>query len=70
MAENNEFSKLITTIETAMQKKKCRKCGCMKGSLEEIEKELAKTQGNQAELLRLRGAVKQGLSLLEATEYS
>ncbi len=36
MAETDKLEKLISEFETGIAQEKCRKCGCMKGALEEI----------------------------------
>ncbi len=36
MAETDKLEKLASEFEAGMAREKCRKCGCMKGALEEI----------------------------------
>ena len=36
MAETDKLEKLAGEFETGIAQEKCRKCGCMKGALEEI----------------------------------
>ena len=51
MAETDKLEKLAGEFETGIAQEKCRKCGCMKGALEEILDNLkAGKDRNPAEL--------------------
>ena len=51
MTETDKLKKLAGEFEAGIAQEKCRKCGCMKGALEEILDNLeAIRDRNQAEL--------------------
>ncbi len=51
MAETDKLEKLVSEFEAGIAQEKCRKCGCMKGALEEILANLeASKDRNPAEL--------------------
>lgn len=56
------------TIQTAIQLSKCRKCGCMKESLETIKDQLSKDENN--DFLELLSLVKKSIDNMEESEYT
>lgn len=52
MAVANKARKLIDEFAKGISQDKCRKCGCMKGALEEIRDNLAGSKDRDAQALR------------------
>lgn len=68
MAETDKLEKLVSEFETGIAQEKCRKCGCMKGALEEILDNLeASKDRNPAEL---KAKVQAWLGKAEESHYT
>lgn len=59
---------LTNSIYTSMELSKCRKCGCMKESLDTMKREL--TKAGKQEFPELSDALEHALITMEASEYS
>lgn len=59
---------IITSIQTSNELKKCRHCGCMRETLEEIKNKLSDT--DSPEFYPLFVAAGDAFSRLEGVEYS
>jgi len=59
--------KIQESIKTAMALAKCRKCGCLQGSLEDIK---AKLHKNKAAFESLFNVTKSSLEKMEPIEYT
>ncbi len=70
MEEKNQFIKLETTIQTAVNQAKCRKCGCMKGSLVAVKQELAKSDESDGRIKKLTEQVQAAIDLMEPAAYT
>ncbi len=68
MDKNIQITKLKETIQTASQLLKCRKCACMKESLETIKNQLSKNGSN--DFFDLQNLVKESIRLMEPSEYT
>ncbi len=68
MAEAEELEKLTSEFETGIAQEKCRKCGCMKGALEEILDSLEADTAGDA--LELKTKVKVWLGTAEESLYT
>jgi hypothetical protein len=68
MAEAEELEKLTREFETGIAQEKCRKCGCMKGALEEILDGLEADTAGDA--LELKTKVKAWLGKAEESRYT
>ena len=68
MKNNNTFTEVIDVIQKSISLSKCRKCGCMKKSLESMENALSGTDNDDYSVLlnEIQGA----LSKTEQTEYT
>ncbi len=68
MEDREKLDKLAGEFEAGMAQEKCRKCGCMKGALEEILDSLeADTAGDASEL---KEKVKTWLGKAEESLYT
>ncbi len=68
MEEKNSIKNIKENIQRAMELPKCRKCGCMKESLETMKNELLKTKNNDiSELLK---EVENSIEKMEPTKYT
>jgi hypothetical protein len=52
MAVNRDMKTLLSEIRKGMALSKCRKCGCMKGALEELRDNLANYPADDSAALR------------------
>ncbi len=52
MSADERLKELTSEFEKGIALSKCRKCGCMKGELEEIREKLAHDRGEDATTLR------------------
>ena len=52
MPDDKKLQALISEFEEGIALSKCKKCGCMKGALEEIQKILTNYPGENTALLR------------------
>jgi len=52
MTAGRRLKKLTSELEKGISLSKCRKCGCMKGALEEIREILSYDPGEDAAILR------------------
>lgn len=68
MAEAEELEKLTSEFETGIAQEKCRKCGCMRGALEEILDSLEADKAGDA--LELKTKVKAWLETTEESLYT
>lgn len=68
MEKDRHIKNVKETIQTAMQLSKCRKCGCMKESLEIIKDQLLKDEDNG--LLELLSIVEDSIENMEQIEYT
>lgn len=66
--QNYSLCKLQEDIQKAMELSKCRKCECMKESLETIKNELLKTKNNEFSELLLKLEI--SLEKVEPSEYT
>ncbi len=68
MAESDKLEQLVSEFETGIAQEKCRKCGCMKGALEEILDSLEADPAGDA--LELKTKVKAWLGKAEESLYT
>ena len=68
MPEKQNPEKVLSELEKAIALSKCRKCGCMKGALEEIRDSL--TAGGDQDARNLRGKVDIWLGKTEESLYT
>jgi len=68
MSAKNDLKILISEFETGIALSKCRKCGCMKGALEEMRETLADYPGENSSSLRER--IKTWLDRTEDSLYT
>ena len=68
MKKNNTFTEVIDVIQKSINFSKCRKCGCMKKSLESMENALSGT--NNADYSVFLNEIQSALSKTEPTEYT
>lgn len=61
-------AEIIETIQKSMELLKCRKCGCMKKSLESMEHALSDTENKDYSVLI--NAIQNALDLTEPSEYT
>lgn len=52
MAVNRDLKTMLSELRKGMALSKCRKCGCMKGALEELRENLAAYPGKDSAALR------------------
>ena len=52
MAVNRDLNTVLTELRKGMTLSKCRKCGCMKGALEELRDNLADYPAGDSAALR------------------
>ena len=52
MAVNRDLNTVLSEIRKGMALSKCRKCGCMKGALEELRENLADDPAGDSAALR------------------
>jgi len=52
MAVNRDLKTLLSEIRKGMALSKCRKCGCMKGALEELQENVADYPAGDSAALR------------------
>ena len=64
---NPTFKKVFSEIQRGMKLSRCRKCGCMKGTLENLKASLPLLKSRDAE--ELLGNVNEWYGLLEPLEY-
>jgi hypothetical protein len=65
MAVNRDMKALLSELRKGMALSKCRKCGCMKGALEELRENLADHAAEDSAPLR-----KKAQAWLDQTEDS
>lgn len=65
MIEIDKLKRLTDEFEKGISLEKCKKCGCMKGALEEIQEILSQDPEKDAEVLREKVKI-----WLERTEES
>ena len=68
MAENSSIKSNIENIEMAMKFSKCRKCGCMKESLETMKNKLLETKNN--DFSELLNEVENSIGEMESIKYT
>lgn len=68
MEENNSIKSIKESIQEAMELPKCRKCGCMKESLETIKNELLKAKDN--DISELLNEVERSIERMEPAKYT
>lgn len=68
MAGAEELKKLTREFETGIAQEKCKKCGCMKGALEEIRDSLE--AGRDLDARHLREKVETWLAKTEESLYT
>jgi hypothetical protein len=68
MAGAEELEKLTSEFETGIAQEKCKKCGCMKGALEEIHDSLA--AGGDQDARELMEKVETWLGKTEGSLYT
>ncbi|MFL0266793.1 hypothetical protein [Candidatus Clostridium radicumherbarum] len=68
MEKNNSIKNIIKNLQMAIELPKCRKCGCMKESLEAMKKELLKI--NNRDFLELLNEVYASIDKMEPVKYT
>lgn len=68
MEENNDIRNVVASIQSAMELPKCRKCGCMKESLETMKSKLLKSKNNN--LSELLNQVEISIEKMESIKYT
>lgn len=68
MDADRDLKALVSELRKGMARSACRKCGCMKGALEEIRERIADTSGGDSPALRRK--VQAWLDRTEESLYS
>lgn len=68
MEEDNFIKGIKESIQEAMELPKCRKCGCMKESLETMKNELLKAKNN--DISELLNEVERSIERMDPTKYT
>lgn len=68
MGENNSINSIKENLQMAIRLPKCRKCGCMKESLEAMKKELLKI--NNSDISELLNEVEAVIDKMEPVKYT
>lgn len=68
MRENNYINDISEIIQKSMELSKCRKCGCMKDTLETMMNELLKTKND--DFSEILNEVENSIKKMETIKYN
>lgn len=68
MSRNSDIRKIATELEKGIALSKCKKCGCMRGALEEMRNALQDKQEEEA--MGLLEKIDRWLAKIEKPQYS
>lgn len=68
MEEYNSFKSIIKNLQKAIELPKCKKCGCMKETLETMKSELSNNKSNATS--ELLNEVENSIEKMESVNYT